>query len=294
MRHRAAELGKRCSYVRGRDLPGRAGRRGRTAQRDPADELECAALRRPDRRASAIWSGLPARGFATSRTDFASWADGRGRRRLADGGLLPGRAAPVGRVDGGRRAGHRAVELRRRQPGAAAQRLLRAGRAASPGGPRRTRSTRRSAPTWTRGAPTGVRFVGEDGPRRFAATRSEALAALEHFVRHRLPTFGPYEDAVLSGGPLDGALAVVGAAEPGAAGSAGGRPGRGGRLRRGARPDRLGGGLRTPDHRLAGLHLEPLLVLRRGLPGPQRTRGQPRSARLVRRAWIRTARRRTA
>ena len=25
------------------------------------------------------------------------------------------------------------------------------------------------------------------------------MAALEHFVRHRLPTFGPYEDAVLSG-----------------------------------------------------------------------------------------------
>ena len=40
---------------------------------------------------------------------------------------------------------------------------------------------------------------GEDGPRRFAATRDEALAALAHFIEHRLPTFGRYEDAMLSG-----------------------------------------------------------------------------------------------
>jgi deoxyribodipyrimidine photolyase-related protein len=45
----------------------------------------------------------------------------------------------------------------------------------------------------------GVRFVGEDGPRTFAATREEALAALEDFILHRLPTFGRYEDAILSG-----------------------------------------------------------------------------------------------
>ncbi len=42
-----------------------------------------------------------------------------------------------------------------------------------------------------------MRFVGEDGPRRFAATRAEALAALDDFVEHRLPDFGRYEDAML-------------------------------------------------------------------------------------------------
>ncbi|MFD5827423.1 cryptochrome/photolyase family protein [Lentzea sp. NPDC060358] len=40
--------------------------------------------------------------------------------------------------------------------------------------------------------------VGRDGPRRFAITRTEALRALETFVRHRLPHFGPHEDAVLA------------------------------------------------------------------------------------------------
>ena len=43
----------------------------------------------------------------------------------------------------------------------------------------------------------GVEFAGEDGPRLFPASRSEALEALEHFVNSRLDLFGPYEDAVL-------------------------------------------------------------------------------------------------
>ncbi len=45
----------------------------------------------------------------------------------------------------------------------------------------------------------GLATVGQDGPRRFAVTRREALAALDHFLTHRLTDFGPYEDAMLSG-----------------------------------------------------------------------------------------------
>jgi deoxyribodipyrimidine photolyase-related protein len=37
-----------------------------------------------------------------------------------------------------------------------------------------------------------------DGPRRFAVTRAEAVAALDRFVERRLPAFGPYEDAMLA------------------------------------------------------------------------------------------------
>ncbi len=40
-------------------------------------------------------------------------------------------------------------------------------------------------------------FRGVDGPRRFAVTREEALAALGWFIRHRLAAFGPHEDAML-------------------------------------------------------------------------------------------------
>ena len=40
-------------------------------------------------------------------------------------------------------------------------------------------------------------FVGDDGPRLFAVTRAEALAALEDFLDNRLSDFGPYEDAAM-------------------------------------------------------------------------------------------------
>jgi Uncharacterized protein related to deoxyribodipyrimidine photolyase len=43
---------------------------------------------------------------------------------------------------------------------------------------------------------SGVKFLGSDGPRRFAATQSEAETAILDFLDNRLPLFGPYEDAV--------------------------------------------------------------------------------------------------
>ena len=45
-------------------------------------------------------------------------------------------------------------------------------------------------------ASQGVEFIGKDGPRKFAGNRQQALAALNHFIEHRLDLFGPYEDAV--------------------------------------------------------------------------------------------------
>lgn len=46
-----------------------------------------------------------------------------------------------------------------------------------------------------------VHFLGEDGPRWSAATREEALQAFTHFVRTRLASFGPHEDAMLARDP---------------------------------------------------------------------------------------------
>jgi deoxyribodipyrimidine photolyase-related protein len=40
--------------------------------------------------------------------------------------------------------------------------------------------------------------IGRDGPRWFAVTADEGQRALRHFVDHRLPHFGPHEDAMLT------------------------------------------------------------------------------------------------
>ena len=42
----------------------------------------------------------------------------------------------------------------------------------------------------------GVKFLGSDGPRRFAATQREAESATKDFLENRLDLFGPYEDAI--------------------------------------------------------------------------------------------------
>lgn len=44
-----------------------------------------------------------------------------------------------------------------------------------------------------------ITLLGRDGPRRFAATRDEALRALDDFIQTRLMDFGPVEDASLQG-----------------------------------------------------------------------------------------------
>jgi deoxyribodipyrimidine photolyase-related protein len=47
----------------------------------------------------------------------------------------------------------------------------------------------------------GLELYGEPGPRRYAATRAEALRALRDFVDRRLDGFGPLEDAVVADAP---------------------------------------------------------------------------------------------
>ncbi len=205
MRHRAAELGQRAVYVRAETY--------REALAQVEGPLEVvhptsrAAVGLVDRVASEReLARLPARGFVTSRAEFAGWAQGRGRRRLLmedfyrevrrrtgvlmEGGQDGNGAEPAG--------GRWNFDRENREPPPK--------RAGSLGVPEPwwpeeddlDAQVRRDLDRWEA---QGTSFVGRDRPRRFAATHDEATTALEHFVTHRLGSFGTYEDAVLAGDP---------------------------------------------------------------------------------------------
>lgn len=192
LRHRAAELGDRAELRRAHTyreaLDGR--RRytvcGPTSR--PADEFV---------RSLPNVEVLPARGFATDRETFEAWAGNQrgllmenfyrdARRRLR---LLMDGDDPVG--------GRWNYDAENREP------------------PPKGATTLDVPPPWwaeedeideevrydlDRWEADGeVSFVGRDGPREFAVTRNEALAALRTFVEHRLGAFGPHEDAMLAG-----------------------------------------------------------------------------------------------
>jgi deoxyribodipyrimidine photolyase-related protein len=142
------------------------------------------------------------RGWVMTRDAFESWARGRSRLRLEDyyrdvrrrlDLLVEGDGSPVG--------GKWNYDADNREPPP-----KKAGRLADvvdlpePWWPEEDdvdAQVRETLDRWERD--DGIAFVGRDGPRRFAVTHGEAQTALEHFVGHRLGTFGPYEDAMLAG-----------------------------------------------------------------------------------------------
>ena len=196
LRHRAAELGERCTYLRTGTY------REALAQVDgPLDVLQptsWGALHLVDRLAGERdIERLPARGYVTSRAEFNGWADGRGRTRLLmedfyrDARTRTGVLMEAGRPVQGRWN----YDAENREPPPRADRLD----VPEPWWPTEDEIDEQVRADLDAMERDGIVFVGEDGPRTFAATRAEALAALDHFVEHRLPTFGRYEDAMLRG-----------------------------------------------------------------------------------------------
>ena len=132
-----------------------------------------------------------------------------------------------------------------------------------PTGPART-NRRRGPP---RPRPLGterrclVRRAGR--PRLFPATREEALAALRHFIDHRLPTFGPYEDAMLAGDPVMSHSLLSSSLNLGLLDPMECVDRAAGRLAAGRGTAEQRGRLRPADRRLARVRVAAVLVLRR-------------------------------
>jgi len=139
----------------------------------------------------------PTPGYSLGREEFAAWAGGRRRVRMEEFyrfqrlrlDLLVEGEHPVG----GRWSFD---EANREPPPKGAERLD----VPPPYRPREDEideQVREDLDRWTRDGV--VDPVGLDGPRLFAVTRREALAALDRFVTRRLGAFGPHEDAMLRG-----------------------------------------------------------------------------------------------
>ena len=196
MRHRAAELGERCTY-----LVTDTYREALAHVDGPLSVIQpttWAALHLVDTLAGEReLDRLPARGYVTGREDFTRWAQGRGRRRLLmedfyrdartrNDVLMRGSEPVLGRWN---------FDADNREPPPKTGRLD----IEDPWWPEEDEIDAQVRADLDQMAADGVVFVGEDGPRRFAATQEEARYALDHFVEHRLATFGRYEDAMLAG-----------------------------------------------------------------------------------------------
>lgn len=196
LRHRAAELGDQAVHVRAETYGEAVRRLGEPLEVCQPTSRRALGLVRSLEQVTV----LPPRGFVTAPQDFVAWADGRrGALRLEDFYRYARRLHDV-LMDGDQPAGQRwnlDADNRRPPPRAASQLDV-------PTVPPIVEDdidaqVRADLDRWEA---DGIRFVGRDGPRLFPATRQEASARLEHFLTHRLPDFGPYEDAMLAGDPF--------------------------------------------------------------------------------------------
>jgi deoxyribodipyrimidine photolyase-related protein len=142
---------------------------------------------------------LPSRGFLTPQSEFSDWAEGRKRLVMEDWYRHVRVSHDILMVNGEPVGDRWNFDAENREP--------------PPKG-----VTSLGLPVWT---PTedeidaqvradldawqeagAIDCIGRDGPRWFAATRAEAMTALTRFIEDRLPTFGPYEDAMLTDDPV--------------------------------------------------------------------------------------------
>ena len=196
MRHRAAELGDQCTYVRADSY---------AEALDGFDEpltvchpTSHAALRLVHGRGDV--EVLPARGFATSTDNFERWVQSRGQRRLLMGDFYRDTRRQLGiLMEGEEPAGGRwSYDADNQEPPPRSPTLG----VPEPHWPTEDEidaEVRHDLDRWEREG--HVTFLGADGPRRFAVTRAESLAGLADFLTHRLTGFGPHEDAMLSADP---------------------------------------------------------------------------------------------
>jgi deoxyribodipyrimidine photolyase-related protein len=200
MRHRAAELGDRVRYVRADTY--------RDGLREAVGDAEVTVFHPTSHAALAFVQRLPRvrllgqRGFLVPPGEFGDWVDGREDRalRMEDFYHHVRRGHEL-LMDGDEPAGGRwNLDHDNREPPPKGAGTLDVPRPYRPREDDIDEEVRHDLDRWERDG--DVSFVGRDGPRRFPASRREALSALRRFVTHRLPSFGAHEDAMLAADPV--------------------------------------------------------------------------------------------
>ncbi|MFE3825876.1 cryptochrome/photolyase family protein [Streptomyces sp. NPDC059092] len=204
MRHRAAELGDRVTYVRADTYT--EGLEQALRHRDTGDRV---TVRHPTSRRALDFVGaldgveiLPPKGFLVGHDAFAEWAGrSRGRSLRLESFYRWVRERHDLLMDGDHPAGGRwNLDHDNREPPPRRQETLDVRGPWQPAEDAIDDEVRHDLDRWEHDG--DVSFVGRDGPRRFPATRREAQSALRRFVTHRLPDFGRYEDAMLGADPV--------------------------------------------------------------------------------------------
>ena len=200
LRHAAAEMGDRATLIRATDYRQALSAYGRPVLvHEPTSHAAERFVHRL-RREGLVADVLPTPTFALPRAEFQAWAQkggtARKRFRMEDfyreqrrrfGILMDGPEndrVPVG--------GRWNFDADNREPPPKGRPVLDVPPPYRPTEDEIDARVRRDLDEMV------IDTVGVDGPRLFAVTPAEAQEALQHFISHRLPDFGRYEDAMLS------------------------------------------------------------------------------------------------
>lgn len=192
LRHAAADLGERATVIGAETYTDGLRRFGSPVLvHEPTSHAAEAFVHRLHR--DGLVAGiLPNPTFTLPRNDFRQWAGTRTRFRMEDFyreqrrrfGVLMDGSDPVG--------GRWNLDTENREPPPKGRATLDVAAPYRPDEDDIDAQVRRDLDAMA------LDTVGVDGPRLFPVTHAEATAALRQFVEHRLPTFGRYEDAMLS------------------------------------------------------------------------------------------------
>ena len=192
LRHAHRDLGDRATLLRADNYTDALRQFGRPVLVHQPTSHEAEKFVHRQHSQGLVAEVLPTTTFALSRNDFQDWAGERTRFRLEDFYRAQRRRFEV-LMDGGEPVGGRwNYDPENRESPPKKQKTLGLPGPYHPDEDDIDAQVRRDLDEMN--LPT----VGVDGPRLFAVTPTEAEQALAHFIEHRLPSFGRFEDAIMA------------------------------------------------------------------------------------------------